>query len=752
VLLGGGLEVRAQDTLVGTPIIDFIESVRERGITIIYSSDLVAESMQIVSEPNGADPIRQLEQALAPYGLALAPGPRRSWLVVKAAPVSATPPPAEALPTPTIPAPTLDTVVVTASQYAFSRSTAASAERLDRMQLENSPTLGEDALRTTHAVPGVTSSGLTARSNARGGEADETLVLLDSVRLYDPFHLKDFQSLFGSIDPRIIELIDVRTGGYPAEYGDRMSAVIEMHSLEPAARRHFEVGVSTLSSSVLSSGRFGDDRGEWLTSARRGNLDLWAERADTDIGEPQYNDFFNKVSYELDGGLVLTTGILTLDDKITLKDDDISTATADYDDSYLWVELEHNLAASLTARYLIVHAQLDSERTGQIDDPDIAIGTLDDGRQFQIDTLKGDWSLAIGDRQRVEWGIELDRADAAYAFVSQRQLPYPIRVQEVTATGDAVSAALELDDRRFSAYASYRTQPTSRLTAEIGARWDDRSYLDEDHVSPRLAVLFDVGARTTLRASWGRFFQDQGINEVQIGDGSTTLFPAQEAEHSVLSFEYAFSDSLALRAEAYKKEFEHVRPRFENLFMRVSLLPELLPDRVMIEPLHARAEGIELSLEARRDDWQWWVSFTRSSVDDRLPARWASRSWEEPWATKAGAVWLGARWTASANLTARAGWPISELALVGTELVAGPYNTQAFESFRSLDLRASRTFKLKRGRLEVFMELTNALDQKNPCCFDYSLETNAALEPVNLTIDLDNWLPEIPTVGFLWQL
>jgi hypothetical protein len=238
---------------------------------------------------------------------------------------------------------------------------------------------------------------------------------------------------------------------------------------------------------------------------------------------------------------------------------------------------------------------------------------------------------------------------------------------------------------------------------------------------------------------------------MQVADGLTSLFTAQEAEHAVLSLEYSFSATLSLRAEIYEKKFERVRPRFENLFMRRSLLPELLPDRVMIEPLEAAAEGLELSFEGERDRWQWSLSYARASIDDRLPTRWANRSWEEQWSTKARMIWVGTRWTASANLTARSGWPITDLSIIGTQLVAGPYNVTAFESFRSLDLRASRALMLKRGSIEFFIELANALDEENPCCFDYTVGTNAALEPVSLAIDEKNWLPVVPTFGFLWQ-
>jgi hypothetical protein len=749
--LGGIGAAFAQNApVVGTRLVDFIAGMRDEGITVTYSNDLVLESMRIAAEPSASAPIERLEQVLAPHGLALEAGPRGTWLVVRETPVPVPSPPSSAPALEPRPPP-IDVVIVSASRYALGRSTAPSTQRVDRARLENEPVLGEDALRTTHTLPGVTSSGLTARVNVRGGDADETLLLLDGVRLYRPYHLKDFQSIFGSIDPRVIELIDVRTSGYSAEFGDRMSSVTEMRSLTPSTKRHYEVGVSTLTTSVLSSGRFADDRGEWLTSLRRGNLDLLVDAVESDVGTPQYSDFFNKLSYEFRDHLTLTAGALSADDKITLSDEGTAEAVADYDDTYVWAQVLHEATPRLTGRYLASHARLASSRSGRIDDPDLVHGTLNDRRRFEIDTLRGDWTYAINDRHRLEWGAQIDSAWATYEFASQRQLPFPIQVPELAVPGSAVNAALTITDHPRSAYLSYRAHVLPRVATELGLRWDDRSYAEDDYASPRASVLVDLSDRATLRATWGRFYQSQGISEVQVADGLTNVFPAQQAEHSVLSFEYALSASLSLRAEIYEKQFDHVRPRFDNLFMRVSLLPELLPDRVMIEPLSGTANGVELSVDAERKRWQWSLSFVRASVEDRLPTRWASRGWEEPWSAKVGMIWAGPRWTTSANITTRSGWPITELTIASSELVAGPYNAQAFESFRSLDLRGSRAFMLERGSLEFFMELTNAFDHNNPCCFDYTVETNAALEPVNLVIDPKNWLPVFPSLGFLWQ-
>lgn len=737
-------------TVAGTPIVDFIADLRARGITVIYSSDLVPASLLVSEPPTASDPIGQLREVLAPHALTLQAGPNGSWLVIRAA-ESRVAPPAPPTPSAAAPAaPPLELVVVSASRYAFGRSTGPSEERIDRARLENAPVLGEDALRTTPALPGVTSSGLSARVNVRGGESNEALVLLDGVRLYNPYHLKDFESLFGGISPRVLDVIDVRTGGYPAEYGDRMSAVIDMRSIDPGDRRHYEIGLSTLTSSVLSSGRFGNGRGAWVTSLRRGNLDLLIDLAGSDVGQPEYADFFNKVSFTVNDRLAVTTGALSLDDKIELRDAGSGEAYADYDDNYLWLSIEHDASAKLSGRYLLSRARLHSTRRGRIDEPTVVSGSLDDTRRFVLYALEADWSLDVSESGLFRFGLMLNDADAAYAFAANRTIPYPIMPPSDTQLSNPTAAVLDLHDRRRGAYASYRLRPFPRLTTELGLRWDEQAELEDSQLSPRLGALLDLGERATLRASWGRFYQAQGIDELQIGDGLTTVFPAQESEHSVVSLEYLFGEGLSLRLELYRKVFEHLRPRFENMLTRVSLLPELLPDRIQIAPLDAEARGAELSFAGGQGAWQWWANWTWAEVEDRLPGGSAARSWAEPWSAKGGWVHMGSRWTVSAQLTMRAGWPLTGLALVGNELVAGALNAEHFERYRSLDLRASRRFMLEHGDIEFFVELENALNEDNPCCFDYELDMDTAGLPVELRLDGSSWLPAIPSFGFRW--
>ena len=218
-----------------------------------------------------------------------------------------------------------------------------------------------------------------------------------------------------------------------------------------------------------------------------------------------------------------------------------------------------------------------------------------------------------------------------------------------------------------------------------------------------------------------------------------------------LSLEHALTDSMSLRVETYSKQFERLRPRFENLFTRVSLIPELLPDRAMILPGEGEAVGIEFSLSAMRDHWQWWLNMTRANVRDEMGGLRVRRSWEERWSVKGGFIWTGPVWNASLQTTTHSGWPITTPLLNGTTLGIGGYNADKLEEFRSIDLRGSRRYTLEHGTIELFMEFQNLLNHKNPCCYDYELQTDMAGQPQSLLIDSDAWLPAIPSVGFLWQ-
>ncbi len=738
-------------SLVGTLLVDYLADLRAEGLVVIYSSDLVPDSLRMESEPIGATPRIRLASVLSRLGLGLERGPQDTWLIVREPDRPAASAPPEPRRPPVRVPPPIENVIVTASRYAFSRDPVASGTLVDRVQLETTPDVGDDALRPVANIPGVSANGLSGRMAIRGGNTDETQIILDGVELTNPFHLKDFESIFGSISPRIIDTMNVYTGGFSTQYGGRMSGVVDMRPFEPEESRHFEFGVSTINSSFLSSGRLASDRGSWLVSLRRGTVDLLLDAVDSDFGSPQFSDFFGRVTRRVGDNGQFRFGMLSLNDKIVLSDGTAAEAGADYDDNYLWAGYSHDISDALSGEYLIWLANRDSTRTGATSSADTSFGELGDFRRNTDLTFKAQWRYQGNERQLVEWGLKTTLSEARYDFRSDVDVTYPISGPLPGSMGGSFAWSGILDDTETAAFLNYRYRLRDRLTLEVGARVDLHSINDDRELSPRIGAVWDLSDRLALRAAWGKYTQAQRIDELHVSDGLPRLFASQRSEQRILSLEFNPDERMRLRVEVFDKSFRSVNPRFENLYMRLSLVPELLPDRVRVTSEKARASGIELSLDADLRDWRWWVSYSRSDAEDLIEGRWIRRSWQETWAGKAGFIRVQQKWNIGATLIMRSGWPISQPRIEGAQITVSDFNDRAFERFRSLDVKATRIFALPRGDLELFAELINVLDDNNDCCFEQSVTGDPVTGVTDLQLETLRWLPAVPVIGFLWN-
>ena len=153
-----------------------------------------------------------------------------------------------------------------------------------------------------------------------------------------PFHLKDFQSVASIVNSRAIDGIDFFSGAYPAQYGDRMSGVMNMSLRTPQKKTETELALSFFNTSVLSLGTFGgDEKGDWLVTARRGNLDLIADIINPDVGSPDYQDYLVHAGWAFNPRARLSANILVSNDKLTLNDVDRGeSASANYKNRVMW--------------------------------------------------------------------------------------------------------------------------------------------------------------------------------------------------------------------------------------------------------------------------------------------------------------------------------------------------------------------------------------------------------------------------------
>jgi hypothetical protein len=182
-------------------------------------------------------------------------------------------------------------------------STNISSNNLQVKQVEAVPVLlGEkDIMKTIQLLPGIEAAGEGSTGfYARGGGADQNLILLDEAPVYNPAHLLGFLSVFNS---DAIKDVTVMTGGIPAEYGGRLSSVVDVRSND-GNEKDFGVigGIGLLNSRLTIDGPIVEDQGSFIISGRRTYADLFLRlSSDTTLNRVRlyFYDLNAKANYNL---------------------------------------------------------------------------------------------------------------------------------------------------------------------------------------------------------------------------------------------------------------------------------------------------------------------------------------------------------------------------------------------------------------------------------------------------------------------
>jgi outer membrane receptor protein involved in Fe transport len=744
----------AAESYAGRPVNEVLREWQGRGLTLIYNDQLVSPALRVKQEPGAATGVALLTEILAPHGLKLQAAGPNAWSVVIAAGHDD---PARGR---AARGARLDTIVVTASRYALAREDVGVSTLLVQDELRALPKLADDSLRAVHRLPGAASNGISGLAHIRGGEENETEIVLDGLPLSEPFHLKNFFSPVSVLDPEIVGAMDVYSGGFPVNYGDRMSAVIDVRSVVPPVDGMRAIGASLYHTNGVAGGSFDEARGRWLLSGRRSNLSDAIKLVDSNLGEPKYLDSFSKVEYDFSEATTGALHLLVVDDDLQVNNSQETEYSKVGDRSaYIWATAAHQWSEQLSGQALLSYTNVDNDRDGTVDDPGERVGYVHDHRSFTATNLS--LELQQGDDELLfRYGLDLGFLNAHYSYSSSLEVsagnPFPDSPPSLTVR----QSTLQPDGSQMGAFLSSRWRMTRRLTGELGMRWDNQTW---DHVdggtqlSPRVNLRYDPTERTELRASWGRFFQAQGINELQVEDGIETFFPAQRADHLILSAEHELPNRMRVRLEAYYKDYEELKPRYENQFDPLVLIPELQTDRIEVASTSGSVRGLELLLNRRgAGPWGWWLSYTWSEADDNIDGADVERSWDQTHSFNAGVNWISGPWDVTLAGTWHTGWPTTPVSLGEAPpgevppVVIGERNATRFDAFKSVDLRVAYTFALEKSELLTFVEFTNLLVQKNQCCVEYS-ERDTGGGVYRLERDRDDWIRFAPNIGVLWR-
>jgi len=172
---------------------------------------------------------------------------------------------------------TLNEVVISAERKDKNvTSTQMSVTRLDVKEMNKVPVIfGErDILKTLQLLPGIKSAGEgNAGFYVRGGGADQNLILLDEAPVYNASHLLGFFSTFNS---DAIKDVTIYKGGMPAEYGGRLSSVLDIKMNDGNSQKaSVSGGIGLISSRLTVEAPIVKDRGSFMVSGRRTYADVF---------------------------------------------------------------------------------------------------------------------------------------------------------------------------------------------------------------------------------------------------------------------------------------------------------------------------------------------------------------------------------------------------------------------------------------------------------------------------------------------
>lgn len=739
---------------LGKPLAEYIAHIAASGVRVIYSDDLVTADLIIQQEPGDSDPIAALRTAAGMHGLRLVRGPGGNWLIVADPDASAVQKSAVTQAPRLIPD-TLPEIIVSSSVYSIGYQQPGSHTFLDQDFASDLPDVGEEALRSIDRLPGVASGGISTRSHIRGGSSNEQLILLDGLRLYEPYHLKDFHSLASIVSQNAIDGIDFYSAGYQARYGDRMSGVVDIKLRPKPDETQTELGLSLLNTSAMSAGRFfADKSGDWLVTARRSNLDIISRAVKKGYGEPQFEDVLAHVGWQWNERTYVAANFLYSRDRIAISQaDKTESAIARYRNNVGWLKVDFDWSDAISVSTIVSATDIENSRDGEVDVANTVAGTVVDSRDFSFLGIKQDWQLRLNDRWLLRTGLSFNVQDAEYDYESELTISSPFDQILDNRPFLQRNISERPEGEQYAAYAEARWKIRENFIVDLGLRFDRQTYSaakSNEQRSPRLNLLYKIGERTELRAGFGRFYQAQEINELQINDGLTAFFPPQYADHLVASLAHSFRNAVDLRLELYQKSYNDLIPRFENVFNPLVMLPELQIDRARIDPKRAVVQGAEITVsgDLADDASHWWFGYTWSEAHDSIGGDEIQRSWDQTHSVKLGALTEWRRWTLSAAGNWNSGWPKTELIFAPPSTT--PRNKLNLSSFFSLDIRASRDFQLRRSELTAFFEVSNILNRENTCCTEYSMTLNDD-GSTTLLSEKENWLPLVPSIGVVWR-
>ncbi|MCS6807231.1 MAG: TonB-dependent receptor [Bacteroidota bacterium] len=495
-----------------------------------------------------------------------------------------------------------------------------SAVTLSPGEIQSLPAFGgeADVFRALQLMPGVrTGNEVSSGLFIRGGSPDQNLTLLDGVIVYNPTHLGGLLSVFNNDALRDTRLLK---GALPAEYGGRLSSVIDI-TMKEGSKEKFggSAGMSLLNARATVEGPISNDasfiisgRRLWLdiiASALNEQLRTWFPQASSYIPSYFFYDLNAKVNYKVsDNDRLYISGYWGYD---LLKNPPFFVQQAfdvAWGNSIANLRWNHIFSPTLFLNFQASFTNYDfrTDITSNLPNGDTArFGSLSRIRDWAVRGA-GEWTPSH--EHLIKFGVEALYHQFRGATVSDG------RFAAGGFTLDATNSS-EIQSLETAIYLQDEWQVTPSLNVNAGARgvwFQNGNYA---FIEPRMSASYAVSDEITVRGSFAQ--ANQFIHLIirnDIGVPSDVWFPSTErvqparGQQYVLGGEYQSLDrEWLLSIEGYYKYQQNLLE-----FKDDAQFSLLAPTDDQLTSGSGEAYGVEVFLNKRLGQWTGWIGYTLS--------------------------------------------------------------------------------------------------------------------------------------------
>ncbi|MCK9281971.1 MAG: TonB-dependent receptor [Melioribacteraceae bacterium] len=620
----------------------------------------------------------------------------------------------------------LNGITVQSDYFDMNPNEFNSVKSFSYEEIRRAPGGFEDVVRALSILPGV--GQVSAGRNdlvVRGGAPSENLFLVDGFTVPNINHFGTQGATGGPLS--YINLDFVRettfsTGGFPANYGDKLSSVLKIDLRD--GRNDRIGGKATISASQFGFNIEGpiDSKSNFIFSARRSYLDFIFNAAGFNF-VPEYYDVMSKASYNIDSKNKINWLFIGAFDKVKFNNKDSEDL---YDNSRILGSNQNQYLVGISYRHIFDNGFYNFSLSRNFVDYDtrqrdtLLNPIFTNISQEGENEFKGDAVVKLNETSEINFGI----SGKIIKFSADILLPTFITSFGETLQVTSLSSAEYF--YKYGFYSQYSTTFFSRLMFTAGLRGD---YFDRINsgftLDPRASLSYILDEVSSVSFSTGIYHQAPSYLWLASFKQNENLKPVKVIQY-VAGYERRLTSDLRLKLEGFYKDYSDypaslLRPYLvlantgvgfggsDENFGSLGLEP-------LISAGKGFARGLEFSLQKKSSDTPGYgiLSVTYSeSFFKGLDGIERAGSFDQKWIINlSGGYSFNEKWEVSSRFRFATGNPYTPFNSDGSQSVLN-YNAYRFEPTHSLDIRVDRRWDLGGLNLITYIDIQNIYNNKN---------------------------------------